>query len=267
MLQHLWGLHLPQSLAAVQASSASSSSGSHQLVMEYSLSGRPTALQELTGGLWALATSMAELLLLDAMAGQTLGLLHSRVPLTLATSLCWMSAEGELAPPLLVAIFVLLVACLHLTATRAPELSAGQSGAAHLGCDRGGDSLIGFSMPGQSGAAHLGCIHGGDRWKGFSLPGQSGAAHLGCLHRDDWWRGVGQAQGQQVSPNHAGLLASVWKQSSGATYERQLCECSLRSIQLCHSVGCTAGHTIWCCSRTALQAQALAAVCTLRATL
>ena len=69
--------------------------------MEYNLSGRPTALQELTGGLWALATGMAELLLLDVVAGQTLGLLQSRVPLTLATSLCWMSAEGELALQLL----------------------------------------------------------------------------------------------------------------------------------------------------------------------
>ena len=75
--------------------------------MEYSLSGRPTALQELSGGLWALATGMAELLLLDVMAGQPVGLLHSSVPLTVATSLCWMSAEGELAPPLLVAAVLL----------------------------------------------------------------------------------------------------------------------------------------------------------------
>ena len=73
-------------------------------MVEYSLSGWPTALQELSGGLWALATGMAEVLLLDVVAGQTLGLLHSRVPLTVATSLCWMSAQGELAPPLLVAI-------------------------------------------------------------------------------------------------------------------------------------------------------------------
>lgn len=104
----------------MQASSASSSSGSCQVLLEYSLSGRPTGLQELSGGLWALATGMAELLLLDVVAGQTVGLLQSRVPLTVATSLCWMSAEGGLAPPLLVAA-VLLLARQFLAATRVPD--------------------------------------------------------------------------------------------------------------------------------------------------
>ena len=152
----------------MQASSASSSTGSHQVLAEYSLSGRPTALQELGEGLWALATGMAELLLLNVVAGQAVGLLHSRVPLTVATSLCWMPAEGELAPPLLATV-VLLLACLLLTATRTPVSSPGQSWAAHLGSWRGRGGVMARHTSSKCHQTAQACWH------------QSGRDHVGYL--------------------------------------------------------------------------------------